>query len=58
MSKIKTFKIDEEFENIDDLYDFILENVKFIGKSCEIRIEKPMREHPFYIAGFEEKTKR
>ena len=43
MSEIETFKIDEEFDNIDDLYDFILENVEFIGKSCGIRIEKPMR---------------
>nr|DAS62817.1 MAG TPA: hypothetical protein [Caudoviricetes sp.] len=58
MSEIETFKIDEEFDNIDDLYDFILENVEFIGKSCGIRIEKPMRERPFCITGFEEKTKR
>ena len=42
MSEIETFKIDEEFDNIDDLYDFILEKVEFIGKYCGIRFEKPL----------------
>lgn len=58
MSEIRTFKIDKEFENIDDLYDFIMGDVDFIGKSCGIRIEKSLRERPFCITGFEEKTQR
>lgn len=58
MSEIKTFKIEKEFKNIDDLYDYILKDVEFIGTSCGIRIENPMRECPFCIIGFEVKTKR
>lgn len=58
MSEIKTFKIEKEFKNIDALYDYILKDVEFIGTSCGIRIENPMRECPFCIIGFEVKTKR
>lgn len=58
MTEIKTFKIDRTFEDIDDLYDFLMMDVKFIGKYCGIRIEKPLREKPFCITGFEEITKR
>lgn len=58
MSEIKTFKIDRAFEDIDNLYDFIMEDVDFIGKYCGIRIEKPLKERPFCITGVEEKTKQ
>lgn len=58
MSEIKTFKIDRGFENIDDLYNFIKKDVDFIGKSCDIRIEKSIMERPFCITGFEHNTKR
>lgn len=58
MSRIKIFKIEKEFKNIDKLYDYILENANFIGTCCGIKIEKPIRERPFCITGFEEKTKR
>lgn len=58
MSEIKTFKIEREFEDIDELYDFIIRDVDFIGKSFGVRIEKNITERPFCITGFEEKTKR
>lgn len=58
MSEIKTFKVDRTFEDIDDLYDFLIHDVDFIGKYCGIRIEKPLKERPFCITGVEEITER
>lgn len=34
MTELKTFKIEQEFENIDELYQFLIENTDFVeGKS-------------------------
>ncbi len=58
MTKIQTFKIEQKFKNIDELYEFILESVDFIGEYCGIRIEKPLKERPFCITGMESITER
>lgn len=58
MTEIKTFKLEQTFKDIDDLYEFLLKDVEFVGKYCAIRIEKPLKERPFCITGVEEITKR
>ena len=58
MTEIETFKMAEEFKNIDELYDYLMKNADFIGKYCGIRIEKPLKERPFCITGVEAVTKR
>ncbi len=53
MTDIQTFKIEQKFKNIDELYEFILKNVDFIDEYCGIKIEKPLKEKPFCITGIE-----
>jgi hypothetical protein len=58
MTEIQTFKIEEKFKNIDELYEHIIKNVDFIGEHCGIRIEKPLKVRPFCITGIEAATER
>lgn len=58
MTEIKTFKIEQKFNGTEDLYKYIIENVKFIGESIGIKIQKPLRDIPFCITGKEKITER
>lgn len=58
MTEIQTFKMKEKFKNIDELYEYIIKNVDFIGQHCGIRIEKPLKERPFCITGIESITEK
>jgi hypothetical protein len=58
MTEIKTFKIEQKFSGTEDLYKYLLKNVKFIGKSIGIQIQKPIKVKPFCIVGREEITER
>lgn len=58
MTEIQTFKMEEKFKNIDELYDYLMKNVDFTGEHCGIRIEKPLKERPFCITGVELVTER
>jgi len=56
MTEIKTFKLEQTFKDIDDLYEFLMQDVEFIGEYCGLRIEYPLKERPFCITGTEKET--
>src|SRR5574344_3001579 len=58
MTEVKTFKIEQKFNGTEDLYKYIIENVKFIGESIGIKIQKPLKDIPFCITGKEKITER
>ncbi|MFA6989622.1 MAG: hypothetical protein WC197_06090 [Candidatus Gastranaerophilaceae bacterium] len=53
MTEVKTFKIEQKFDGIDDLYKYLLKNVNFIGETIGIQIQKPLKDKPFCIIGKE-----
>ena len=58
MTNVKTFKIEQKFNGTEDLYQYIIKNVKFIGESIGIKIQKPLKDIPFCITGKEKITER
>lgn len=58
MTEVKTFKIEQKFRGTEDLYSYIIKNVKFIGESIGIKIQKPLKDIPFCITGKEKITER
>lgn len=58
MTEVKTFKIEQKFNGTEDLYRYIIKNVKFIGESIGIKIQKPLKDIPFCITGKEKITER
>lgn len=58
MAEVKTFKIDQKFNGTEDLYNYLLKNVNFIGESMGIKIQKPLKDRPFCITGKEKITER
>lgn len=56
---LKTFEFEQEFKDIDELYQFLIENVDFIENRIGIRIgEKGLSARPFCIIGREKITER
>ena len=58
MTDIKTFRIPKQFKGTDDLYRYLMRNVKFIGQLMSIRIQKPMKSRPFFVIGREKITEK
>lgn len=58
MTEVKTFKIEQKFSGTEDLYKYLLKNVKFIGQSIGIQIQKPLKDSPICITGKEKITER
>lgn len=58
MTEVKTFKIEQKFSGTEDLYRYIIKNVKFIGESIGIKIQNPLKDIPFCIIGKEKITER
>ncbi len=59
MTEIQTFKIEGKFENIEELYDYLIKNVDFIEEKTGIKIgEAGLKEQPYCITGFESVTER
>lgn len=58
MQEVKTFKLEQKFNGAEDLYNYLIKNVKFIGKSIGIQIQKPLKNQPFCITGREKITER
>lgn len=58
MTEVKTFRIEQKFSGMEDLYGYIIKNVKFIGESIGIKIQKPLKDIPFCITGKEKITER
>jgi len=58
-TELKTFEFEQEFVNIDELYQFLIENIDFIENKIGIRIgEEGLSERPFCITGKENITER
>ena len=58
MTEVKTFKIEQKFNGTEDLYNYLLKNVNFIGESIGVKIQKPLKDIPFCITGKEKITER
>lgn len=58
MIEVKTFKIEQKFKGTEDLYRYLLKNIKFVGESIGIQIQKPLKDRPFCITGKEKITER
>lgn len=58
-AELKTFKFEQEFKSIDELYQFLIKNIDFIEEKVGIRIgEEGLLERPFCITGKENITER
>ncbi len=58
MSELKTFKLGEKFNGVEDLYNYLRKNVATIEKLTGIRIQKPLKERPYCITAKEKITER
>lgn len=58
MTKLKTFKIEQNFNSIEDLYRYLLKNVGFISELTGLKIQKPLKESPYCLVGKEKITER
>lgn len=59
MTELKTIKFEQEFESIDELYQFLIKNTDFIENKIGIRVgEEGLAERPFCITGKENITER
>ena len=58
MNELKTFKIDQKFSGTEDLYRYLIKNIKLIGESIGIQIQKPIEAKPFCVVGKEKITER
>ena len=45
MTEVKTFKIEQKFNGTEDLYNYLLKNVNFIGESIGVKIQKPLKSN-------------
>jgi len=58
-TELRAFEFEQEFESIDELYQFLIENIDFIEDKIGIRIGKEgLEERPFCITGKENITER
>lgn len=58
MTEVKTFKIEQKFNGTEDLYNYLLKNVNFIGEAIGIKIQIPLKDKPFCLTGKEKITER
>ena len=58
MSEVKMFKIEEKFNGTEELYNYLLKNIKFVGNSIGVQIQEPLKDNPFCITGKEKITER
>lgn len=58
MTEVKTFKIEEKFRSVEELYGYLLKNVKLLEQVTEIKIQKPLKFKNFCIIAKEKITER
>jgi len=58
MSELKTFKLEQKFNEIEDLYKYLQKNVTTIEKLTGIRIQKPLKVRPYCLTAKEKITER
>ena len=49
MTEIKTFRIQQKFVGVDDLYKYLLKNVGLLEEVTDLKIQKPLKDRPFCI---------
>ena len=58
-TELKTFQFEQEFNSIDELYRFLMNNIDFVENKVGIRIgEEGLIARPFCITGKEAVTER
>ena len=57
MTELKTFQLEQEFEGTNDLYRYLIKNIKFIGEYIGVQIGD-IKGGPFCITGKERVTER
>lgn len=58
MKEIKTFKMEQKFNGVEELYSFLQKDVDIIEGLTGIEIQKPLKERPYCITAKEEITER
>lgn len=58
MREVKTFKINQKFDGIENLYEYLVKNIHIIEHATGIKIQKDLTVKPFCITAFEEITQR
>lgn len=58
MTEVKTFKIEQKFNGVEELYEYLLNNIQIIEKSTNLEIQEDLTARPFCITAFEEITQR
>lgn len=58
MTEIKTFKIEQKFNDVEELYNYLFDNIKFIADTIGIEIEKPLLPKMLSVVGQEKITER
>ncbi len=58
MTEVKTFKIEQKFTGVEELYECLVKNIHYIEQETGIKFQKGLKIRPFCITGFEEITER
>jgi hypothetical protein len=58
MTEVKTFKIEQKFEGVEELYKYLRKNVKLLEQVTNLQIQKPLKVRPFCISAKEKITER
>lgn len=58
MKEIKTFKLEEKFNGVEELYSFLQKNVDTLENLTGIEIQKPLKDCPYCITAKEKITER
>lgn len=56
MTEIKTFKLEEKFKSVEDLYNYLKKNVDTLENLTDIEIQKPLKERPYCLTAKEKIT--
>lgn len=58
MTEVKTFKIEEKFDGVENLYKHLLKNAKLLEQATGLEIQKPLELKSFCITTKEKITER
>lgn len=58
MTEVKTFRIEQKFNGVEELYEYLLNNIQVIEKSTNLEIQENLTVRPFCITALEEITQR
>lgn len=58
MTEVKTFKIEKKFNEVEDLYKWLRENVDSVEELTNLQIQSPLRNRIFCFTAKEKITER